>query len=1354
MNRHVYSKIVIVSIIAILTLTSLSPAQKMFEQKKAIDLENDFEIEYKVAFSPDDLIFGELMGYDTVKIIDGSYINDVDKPMMPSKNMMIALPDGMKATNIRILNVQKQQISGNYNIFPTQPPQKVGTSIKDIDFTKPDVLTYISTEPYPSKTVELSHQTDLAGQSMVGVTIYPLHYVPIQKRLTLITSIEFVIEGVDGYVCGDYLPAGISTSGQETYKNMVTGMVDNPKDVELHVADNPPQPIGVGSGDYDYVIITQSSWVDYFQPLADWKTKKGVPANIVTTTWIYNSGGYSGTDVDKIQQFVEDAHDTWGAMFFLLGGDTNIIPYHTRTISSVDPDPIPNDTYYADYDEDWTIEVHVGRAAVRYTSQISTFISKIMTYEKNPPASNYAKTAFFCGFDLDSTTESEQLKIYIKNNYLPADWTYRWEYDSESGFHKSDVIAYLNQGNNLANHMDHSNQYFMGTGTENHGEGLINSDMSSLSNGDRQTILYSAGCDPCAYDYTTCIAEAFVQNTGGGGIAFIGNSRYGWYYEGYDSDYLSMRYDRYFFRSLFNQYHYFLGECFSDHKNDAYLTGYGGTDIHQYIFTELTLLGDPELPIWTENPDDTLTSTYDSTIGIGSQSFNVQVQDSGGNVYGATVCLWKEDEVYEVGSTNSGGWAYFTINPTTIGDMYVTVTKHNYLPYEGTTTVVEGNDPPNSPTNVYPGDGTTDISIDTALIWNGGDPNTGDTVTYDVYFEADDSNPDYYDTTPEYGYWETPIVYDLPTLAYNTHYYWKIIAEDNHGETVTSNIWDFTTESEPTYTLTTYAVGSGSVEKNPDLPSYTYGQIVELTATPVPGYWHFDHWEGDVDDIYANPTTITMYEDEIVTAYFEPDELTLTIDIIGEGTVIKDPDQATYHVDDIVELTANPLDGWEFSEWGGDHSGSDNPTTITIDGNMLITATFNPTGYILNLADFPWYAADSPYNQMSGPAAAQMNLNYMWWNISQDPTPPEYYDDQMWLYNYGHPYNDNTDLSCLDAGGMLYTIQNLDPPYADYGYNFAIRHDTDSDELLKQICKWIDYPAGTNPDHPLHVPGAVPTGGNYEHWMSVRGIHTDQAAYPLPPSLSVYGFWVNDPYPSGIGANSYKTGIEWTNTYYLPISDTEDPYYNEYVAIVEPPAGGDCELTLIEATEYWNLQQPVIKGGSLFLPQVSDKTVIYAAEQGVQEQLIPYDADFAEIYERTKPGKPIYIKNLVEDKNDYYAVPFNTFLSLQNPKIPRFNPLNNDNTLIVVLVDAMNGQFKEASWVNAPVDFLPIKRSDALEVVFEWLIDHDINPDELNIRDIKTNLVYRGSMPYYPDWKVTINEIGMEFFVSQEGLLS
>jgi len=44
--------------------------------------------------------------------------------------------------------------------------------------------------------------------------------------------------------------------------------------------------------------------------------------------------------------------------------------------------------------------------------------------------------------------------------------------------------------------------------------------------------------------------------------------------------------------------------------------------------------------------------------------------------------------------------------------------------------------------NPDPEDGEIDVDVDQDLSWSGGDPDPGDTVTYDVYFEADDSTPD------------------------------------------------------------------------------------------------------------------------------------------------------------------------------------------------------------------------------------------------------------------------------------------------------------------------------------------------------------------------------------------------------------------------------------------------------------------------------------------------------------------------------------------------------------------------------------------------------------------------------------
>jgi hypothetical protein len=664
-------------------------------QQNADVNQTKYQRTFTLTFSKNDFSFDTQNGYDTVHLYEGGLTTEIGKPMLPVKNIQIALPEDMKITSVHINELKQQTIDGSFLLYPMQPSLRSSQTENENQFVQPDTKTYQSNQIYPTQYIEITGQNDLAGQSIAEITIYPLHYVPAQKKLTTITSITFTIEGSNGYICGDYLSRKISDSGLELYQHMVQNMVINPEDVVLRTTQN-PQSAGVDPGDYDYVIITQDSWVSAFQPLADWKTKKGIPATIVTTNWIYNNGGYSGSDVAKIRAFVQDVYTNWGTMFVLLGGDVDVVPCHYKTFSQVDPDPVPNDAYYADFDADWVCEVNVGRASVTGigsgTGKIGNFINKIFTYEKNPSLTDFAKNAGLYGFDLDGSTPAEQCKINIDDSYIPSSWTMTNVYDSYSGDHRTNVIASLNAGQNLMNHADHSGSDFMGTGYVNHDIGLGNSDMDELTNGNEQGILYSMGCDPAAYDSSNCIGEHFVQNSNGGGVAFIGNSRYGWYYVG-STNTLSMGYDIEFFKAIFQDNLYQLGAAFSHHKND----GVDSSQVSKYCFTELTLLGDPELPIWKENPIS-MTVTHPTAAPVGGSSFTVSVNSGGSPVNQALVCLWKGTDVYLTGTTNSAGQVTFSIAPSSPGTMYVTVTKQNYLPYEGSTMIQDGtNSPPQKP---------------------------------------------------------------------------------------------------------------------------------------------------------------------------------------------------------------------------------------------------------------------------------------------------------------------------------------------------------------------------------------------------------------------------------------------------------------------------------------------------------------------------------------------------------------------------------------------------------------------------------------------------------------------------------
>lgn len=112
------------------------------------------------------------------------------------------------------------------------------------------------------------------------------------------------------------------------------------------------------------------------------------------------------------------------------------------------------------------------------------------------------------------------------------------------------------------------------------------------------------------------------------------------------------------------------------------------------------------------------------------------------------------------------------------------------------------------PSNPDPEDGETDVDVHHDLSWDGGDPDSGDTVTYDIYFGTQNPlNPPYYDTIGPFDYDYTPIPYNLPELNYETAYFWKIVARDNHDLSTIGPAWYFTTleEEEPESGRTFYS---------------------------------------------------------------------------------------------------------------------------------------------------------------------------------------------------------------------------------------------------------------------------------------------------------------------------------------------------------------------------------------------------------------------------------------------------------------------------------------------------------------------------------------------------------------------
>jgi len=77
--------------------------------------------------------------------------------------------------------------------------------------------------------------------------------------------------------------------------------------------------------------------------------------------------------------------------------------------------------------------------------------------------------------------------------------------------------------------------------------------------------------------------------------------------------------------------------------------------------------------------------------------------------------------------------------------------------------------------------------------------------------------------------------------------------------------------------------GSGTTDPAVGIHSYGKGSVVNITATPATGYL-FENWTGDVADVNSMSTTITMDEDQSVTANFIASPVTYLGDI-GSNTI-------------------------------------------------------------------------------------------------------------------------------------------------------------------------------------------------------------------------------------------------------------------------------------------------------------------------------------------------------------------------------------------------------------------------------------------------------------------------------------
>ncbi|MCK4413269.1 MAG: hypothetical protein KAY32_06985 [Candidatus Eisenbacteria sp.] len=649
---------------------------------------------------------------------EGYLLGRPGEPALPSVPLRFVLPVGTRAVGAEITPLETDEIPVGH-LVALQPPAILnlpGTFAQSPPTVPPSPEIYALETPFPARLAsDVAMEWTPAG-AVASLIAHPVQYLPHRGVLHFHRALRVTLQ-LAATKPGERPPLSRNAAGGSDAPSgwsdpaiaALRAIVCNPDALEAPLGARESHD-GIGRAiprdpqAFEYVIITPVALVGAFQPLAEWKTQKGVPATVITTEQI--EADYPALDqAASIRAFLQAADAQWGTRYVLLGGDTGRVQARWAWAMDCeagfapDENEIPADLYYSDLDGSWDAngdgiygqvadsvdlypDLYVGRIPASGVVEATTCVDKILAYERTP-AAGYACEALFCAEVLWNSpyTDSGIGKDLIDElHFAPRFQPITKLYESLGNENRTAVLAALDAGPHFVNHAGHAwySQMCVGDGS------LYPGDADALANGDRTFLIYSMGCWSAALDYDA-IAEHFLTAPGGGAFAFVGNSRYGWGSPGNPGMGYSETFDRDFYGAILSDGITQLGPALAAAKTR--IIPYGRNEnVYRIHLYQVNLLGDPETPVYTRDPLALTIETPDA-IPVGTALLTLHARNAEGPVAGARICIAGNAEVYHVGVTDAAGRLTAELSTATPQTLTVTATAQDHRCAETLVTV-------------------------------------------------------------------------------------------------------------------------------------------------------------------------------------------------------------------------------------------------------------------------------------------------------------------------------------------------------------------------------------------------------------------------------------------------------------------------------------------------------------------------------------------------------------------------------------------------------------------------------------------------------------------------------------------
>lgn len=548
---------------------------------------------------------------------------------------------------------------------------------------------------YPTQNVSLVSEESYGMYRYATIQICPFTYY-VDSCLLLQSQIHISIETE---------PVGATTiTDGRCNKDLLRQLIINPDalpDEEDVIRD------GLPNQTVDYLIITRDSLKQAFLPLAYWKTIKGVKTQVITLEEIYSN--YSEpTHQLQIKRCLQYFYNYHNLKWALLGGDDTIVPTINcfKQINDTTPVNAPCDLFYCCFNGrfDWNANgndtigeladsvsfipsVYLSRLPIRTKKHVSTYVQKLLRYEQQPPLQNYVKRMLLSGRHIWKTypngLSDAQLKSELfYSTYIQQYWNgtkYRF-YDSDTDFGGStydltpeNINEQLNTGYHFVHYASHGEIDSLPTEANKYSPYYVR----QLENNKFPSVFVTMACHTNYFDSPSrdpCLSEAFIRHPSGA-ICYFGCSRYGFGDINNSPTHISLglsfRINGVFFQSLFKDKITHFAETAAYAKLSVLSSSYS-EGAYRWLQFALNPVGDPELPIYTDNP------IKFSNITIARTGNEISVNTN--NIDSCTITVTSADDYGDTyfSVLRNASTGLFTNVPASY---FVVITKHNYVPY-------------------------------------------------------------------------------------------------------------------------------------------------------------------------------------------------------------------------------------------------------------------------------------------------------------------------------------------------------------------------------------------------------------------------------------------------------------------------------------------------------------------------------------------------------------------------------------------------------------------------------------------------------------------------------------------------